>query len=88
MCFTYVATTCSRCFIRLRCLLHSGFILHKFQVVLRVRGHRGLGSGEPVDVARGMLRGHRQGTRRGRGAPAGMGNGMRCGGMGGNVRAC
>ena len=82
MCFTYVATTCSKCFIRLRCLLHSGFILHKFQVVLRVRSHQGIGSGDPVDVARGVLGGHRQVLLQG------MGIGMRCGGMGGNVRAC
>jgi hypothetical protein len=34
MCFTYVASTYSTCFISLRCMLHSSFILHMFQVVL------------------------------------------------------
>jgi len=61
MCFTYVATTCSRCFICLRCILHSVFILRMLHVVLRVKGHPGIGHGEPVDVARGVLGGHRQG---------------------------
>ena len=57
MCFTYVASTYSRCFISLRCMLHSSFILHMFQVVLRARGHREVESGEPVHMACGMLGG-------------------------------
>jgi len=42
-----------------------------FQVVLRVRGHREVGSGEPVDMACGMLGGHRRGARWDGGTPAG-----------------